>query len=312
MPIAFDSARSRHGGQNLSEVLARGPLPLETALRHATEIAAALREMHQDGRAHGSVEPSNVFLKASGAILLTPERRGYPDPLDDLAGFGIILYAMLTGRAPKGEEFRLVPAKPPAVKGPAAVRAAATRLAERCLTAEREIAPDMQKILTEVRLLHVMSKQFTPDAPTLHAVPPPPPAPSFPPTQPLAVFAGKAQPIINPPAAAPPSPAESVPLDAAAAPAPAADSTVVKPGENSPPTVRARGSHSRPVLKDVMCPKCKGYHVRLSRPRTRFERFLNLLGIGVHRCHRCFYRYIPVLGRKIVRKSTAPHPPARS
>jgi hypothetical protein len=52
-----------------------------------------------------------------------------------------------------------------------------------------------------------------------------------------------------------------------------------------------------------MCPKCKGFHVRLSRPRTGFERFLNLLGLGIHRCHRCFYRYIPFFGRKIVRKS---------
>lgn len=306
MPIAFESARSRHGGQSLIEVLARGPLPLESALRYATEIALALREMHDDGRAHGKVEPEQVMIRSTGATLLPPERRGYTDPLDDLAGFGNVLYAMLTGRPPAGEEFRLVPAKPPAMKGAAAVRAAATRLAERCLTAERETAPELQKILTEVRLLHVMAKQFSPDTPTLQAVPPPPP--SFPPPQPLAVFAGKAPPIINPPTVMPISggPESVAPEPAAGAPEPAPTAPpppVAKPGENSPPTVRAKGSHSRPILKDEMCPKCKGYHVRLSRPRTRFERFLNLLGIGVHRCHRCFYRYIPLLGRKIVRKS---------
>jgi hypothetical protein len=301
LPIAFDSARSRPGGRNLADLLADGPLPLETALRHATEIALALREMHQDGRAHGSVEPRNVYIRTGGAILVNPERRGYTDPLDDLAGFGIVLYAMLTGKPP-AEELRLVPAKPPVMKGPAAVRSAATRLAERCLTAERETAPDLQKVLTEVRLLHVMSKQFQPDAPNLFAVPPPLPPPSFTPTQSLEVFAGKAPPIINPPAVAP-----IAAHGEATAPEPAADpaegpAQAAKPGENSPPTVRARSSHSRPVLKDVMCPKCKGYHVRLSRPRTRFERILNLCGIGIHRCHRCFYRYIPVLGRKIVRK----------
>jgi serine/threonine protein kinase len=295
LPIAFDSARSRPGGRSLAEILTAGPLPLETALRHATEIALALREMHQDGRAHGSVEPQNIFIKSGGALLVTPERRGYTDPLDDLAGFGIVLYAMLTGKPP-GDEFRLVPGKPPVVKGPAAVRAAATRLAERCLTAERETAPDLQKILTEVRLLHVMSKQFQPDTPNLFAVPPPPPPPSFPPPQPLDVFAGKAAPIINPPVVNPPV------VPAIGPPRTAPPPPLQKPGENSPATVRARGSHSRPVLKDVMCPKCKGYHVRLSRPRTHFERFLNLLGIGIHRCHRCFYRYIPILGRKIVHK----------
>lgn len=272
-----------------------GPMPLEAALRHATEIATALREMHLDGRAHGAVEPQNIFLKSGEAILVTPERRGYPDPLDDLTGFGVVLYAMLTGRAPATEELRLVPGKPPVVKGQAAVRSAATRLAERCLTAERDTAPEMQKILTEVRLLHLMSKQFQPDTPTLFAVPPPAPV-SFPPSQPLEVFAGKAPPVINPPTVMPTyTPASSL-LDTQPPPPPE------KPGEHAPATVRARRSHSRPILKDEMCPKCKGYHVRLSRPRTRFERFLNLLGIGVHRCHRCFYRYIPLLGRKIVRK----------
>jgi hypothetical protein len=288
LPIAFESGRSRYGGRSLTEVLERGPLTLDIALRYATEIAQALREMHQGGRAHGSVEPEHVTIRSDGASLDTAERRGYPDPLDDLTGFGTVLYAMLTGRPPAGEDFRLVPAKPAVMKGPAAVRAAAIRLAERCLTAGRENAPELQKVLTEVRLLHVMSKQFASDPQTLFALPPPV---SFPAPQPLEVYAGKSPPIINPPA----------PAGDRDAPRPGNDSP--KPGENSPPTVRARGSHSRPVLKDVMCPKCKGYHVRLSRPRTRFERFLNLLGLGVHRCHRCFYRYVPFFGRKIVHHS---------
>ncbi len=69
------------------------------------------------------------------------------------------------------------------------------------------------------------------------------------------------------------------------------------------PTYEARAWLVFPaVLKDIACPKCEGHHVRLSRPHTPFERFLNLLGMGVHRRHRCFYRYIPFFGRKIVRK----------
>ena len=147
--------------------------------------------------------------------------------------------------------------------------------------AERETAPDMQKVLTEVRLLSVMAKQFSSDSASLH-MPPAPPVP-YPPPQPLEVFAGKAVPVINPPGSGATAP-------------PADDPDVAKPGDDSPPTLRAKASHSRPVLNDVMCPKCKGYHVRLSRPRTAFERFLNALGMGVHRCHRCFYRYIPFLG----------------
>jgi serine/threonine protein kinase len=310
VPSGFEFARSRSNGQILAEVLAqKGPLALDLCLRYATELATALREMHEEGRSHGSVDPSNVILKSSGAALLPTERRGYTDPLADLIGFGSVLYAMLTGKKPSGDEFRLVPAKPAALKGPASVRAAATRLAERCLTAERETAPDLQKVLTEVRLLNVMSKQSSSEPQSIHITqaPPPPPPLEYAPPQPLAVFAGKAAPIINPPTVTP------APTPVAPAPPPAGDSPMLsdspmlkdpmKPGEHSPQTRRAKGSHSRPVLKDVMCPKCKGYHVRLSRPRTGFERFLNLLGMGVHRCHRCFYRYIPFFGRKIVQKA---------
>jgi hypothetical protein len=293
VPFAFDKLRSRPQGQNLAELLAQqGPLPLDQCLRHATELALALREMHQEGRSHGSVDPEHVLLRHSGATLLAFDRRGYPDPLEDLIGFGEVLYAMLTGKQPSGDELRLVPAKPAVLKGAAAVRASATRLAERCLTAERETAPDLQKVLTEVRLLNVMAKQMGAESLTIHVAPPP--AVTFPPPQPLAVYAGKAAPIINPPAA--PLPGNVPPPAQPSTPDPA------KPGDHSPQTKRAKGSHSRPVLKDIPCPKCKGFHVRLSRPRTRFERFLNLLGMGVHRCHRCFYRYIPFFGRKIVRK----------
>jgi hypothetical protein len=307
---AFEKARARFAGQRLDEHLEQhGPLALDLCLRHATGIATALRELHDDGRTHGSVDPRHVLLRASGATLLGSERRGYPDALQDLTGFGAVLYAMLTGKKPSGDEFRVVPAKPSILKGPASVRAAATRLAERCLTADRDSAPDFQKILTEVRLLSVMAKQIAADPAGVH-LPPPPPVKTFPAPLPLEVYAGKAAPVIQPPTAEPPNAAPGAPLpppDGATPAAPkspeAPESADGTPGDDSPPTRRAKGSHSRPVLADVACPKCKGYHVRLSRPRTRFERFLSLLGLGVHRCHRCFYRYIPLLGRKIVRKS---------
>ena len=73
----------------------------------------------------------------------------------------------------RGEDFfARLPAKPAVLSGPAAVRASAIRLAERCLTAERETAPDLQKILTEVRLLNVMAKQFQAEHHGIHVVEP--------------------------------------------------------------------------------------------------------------------------------------------
>ncbi len=292
-PFASESTRSRFNGQLLSELLnQRGPLALDLCLRYATEIATALREMHQDGRCHGSVDPSHVIVRSSGAMLAPSERRGYPDPMADLTGFGAVLYAMLEGRTPDGDEFRLIPAKPAGLKGATGLRAAAIRLAERCLAAERDSAPDFQKIVTEVRLLNVIAKQHGID----HVVPVPA---AFPQPQPLAVFAGKAAPVIHPPVASPPA-AAALPDPEKQHPLPADPST---PGDDSPATRRALGSDLRPVLLDVACPKCNGFHVRLSRPRTAFERFLNILGIGIHRCHRCFYRYVPLLGRKMAGKA---------
>ena len=104
-PIASETPRGRFNGQVLAELLTQqGPLSLDLCLRYATEVATVLREMHQEGRSHGGVNPEHVVLRASGAALIPCERRGYPDPLEDLIGFGGVLYAMLTGKKPTGDE----------------------------------------------------------------------------------------------------------------------------------------------------------------------------------------------------------------
>ncbi len=57
-------------GETLSDRLAKGPLPLEEALRYGIEIADALDEAHRSGIVHRDLKPSNVMLTTSGVKLL--------------------------------------------------------------------------------------------------------------------------------------------------------------------------------------------------------------------------------------------------
>jgi Tol biopolymer transport system component len=57
-------------GETLSARLARGPLPLEQALRCGQEIAGALDQAHRVGIVHRDLKPANVMLTKSGVKLL--------------------------------------------------------------------------------------------------------------------------------------------------------------------------------------------------------------------------------------------------
>ena len=57
-------------GQSLADRLMEGPLPLELALRHGTEVASALDAAHRQGIVHRDLKPANVMLTKSGAKLL--------------------------------------------------------------------------------------------------------------------------------------------------------------------------------------------------------------------------------------------------
>ena len=53
-------------GETLADRLARGPLPVTTALRIASEIASALNQAHRLGIVHRDLKPGNVFLSSRG------------------------------------------------------------------------------------------------------------------------------------------------------------------------------------------------------------------------------------------------------
>jgi serine/threonine protein kinase len=57
-------------GEMLAARLRRGPLPLDAALRYATEIADALDKAHRSGITHRDLKPGNVMVTKAGAKLL--------------------------------------------------------------------------------------------------------------------------------------------------------------------------------------------------------------------------------------------------
>ncbi len=57
-------------GETLVDRLARGPLPLDEAVRRASEVAEALGEAHRHGIVHRDLKPANVVLTRTGAKLL--------------------------------------------------------------------------------------------------------------------------------------------------------------------------------------------------------------------------------------------------
>jgi Tol biopolymer transport system component len=57
-------------GESLAQRLGKGPLPLDQALRTASEIADALDKAHRQGIVHRDLKPGNVMLTKSGAKLL--------------------------------------------------------------------------------------------------------------------------------------------------------------------------------------------------------------------------------------------------
>jgi eukaryotic-like serine/threonine-protein kinase len=122
-------------GQSLAALLEReGPLPVEEAVRIASEVAGALETAHRQGVIHRDIKPSNVLLSEGHAVVadfgiaaaldeaklgrltrtgislgspiyMSPEQAGGERDLDertDVYALGCMLYEMLGGEAPFG------------------------------------------------------------------------------------------------------------------------------------------------------------------------------------------------------------------
>jgi cytochrome P450 len=101
-------------GRDLSQVIARGPIPLEEATPIAQQVADALGAAHLQGIVHGNLTSANIKVGTNGGVkvlgfgLATPGTAAYKSPeqlqgraIDrrtDVWSFGAVLYEMLAGK----------------------------------------------------------------------------------------------------------------------------------------------------------------------------------------------------------------------
>jgi hypothetical protein len=157
--------------QTLAQRLAEGRLPIAEALRYAMQLAECLGKLHDAGKAHGSVTPSNLVVVAGGVELLpAPEGSSgaitpytapevvqgrTADARSDVFGFGAILFEMITGRrAFEGDSRVTLAANIMETPAPASGSPTVDRLVGPCLNKNPEARSQrMQKIMMELKLL---------------------------------------------------------------------------------------------------------------------------------------------------------------
>jgi hypothetical protein len=276
-------------------------MPLVAALRCASDVAKILSELHQQGRPHGRLTPASVVMKESGAELL-PSRAQWEQGAEehDVAAFGALLYEVIMGAKPPVDASAGTFRAPGPNSGLLGIRAAAMRLAGKCL-GYFPVTLSMQQAATEVRLLWVVARQFEAGG----ATDPPPMA------APFLVGSSNVKPRSTPVAKAAPAPAPPRHEEPVRKAMPAADDVeagmdlepgepLVHPGASDFTRPEEETKANRKVAEGAPpCPKCDGSPVYVSRPRSPFERRLVGWRIPIYRCHSCYHRYIVVLGMRI-------------
>jgi hypothetical protein len=151
-------------------------LTIHEALRYAMQLGEALQKLHDAGRWHGALSPSNLSLHSARVELLTPPEgsaravtpysapevvQGSPaDRASDIFAFGAILYEMLTGRrAFDGDSRAALAAQITKAPAPASGSLVVDRIVGHCLAKNPEArTPRIQKVMTELKLVSVAAR----------------------------------------------------------------------------------------------------------------------------------------------------------
>lgn len=167
----------------LAQRLAEGRLTVAEALRYAMQLADALRKLHDAGRWHGALSPSNLGLHPNSVELLAPPEgltrmvtpytapeviQGSPaDSASDIFSFGTILFEMLTGRrAFNGDSRAALAAQITKAPTPSSGSRAVDRLVGNCLAKNPDARiPRVQKIIMEIKLIGVAARHAGQSAP---------------------------------------------------------------------------------------------------------------------------------------------------
>lgn len=158
-----------HESGTLSQRLAQGPISFPEALRYATMLAEALRQIHDTGRTYGALQPSGIIFTGSGLELAKPGETSSATPYtapeilqgraadqrSDIFAFGAIVYEMVTGRrAFAGDNADALAVSLTISVPPLTGKPALDHLISNCLAKDPAVrCPRMQKVILELKLL---------------------------------------------------------------------------------------------------------------------------------------------------------------